>query len=261
MRVGRSIESALGVVPAFTPAARCGPRMLSQEGQPLHWGRRVIRIYFPPPPVMPQVQVPRVREFLSMGSLPDGRLVAILVDEPEECGDGWFPLRGTGLGEGRRSGKGRGTAVRWKLYTPSWWTKALRPSQDATQGEGFFKEAPGIYVHCDTTAQKADNYMRYVPLCQDGVFWAVKWEARVDRSSRVTVSSRYGTDQSVRHPQSVVLVALWVKRSTHGTRQESSDVQAKWDPTMQASPFEKSERTEDEEPPLETTDNMRANHE
>lgn len=117
-------------------------------------------------------------------------------------------------------------------------TGSLRPFCDARNGEGFFERAPGIYVHGDKRAEKAEHYMRFVQLFQDGVFGAVTWEVQVDRSSRVAVPSRYKTDQWVQSLASVALVALWVRACTHSTLLESSEVQEKWDPMMEAHPFE-----------------------
>lgn len=71
--------------------------------------------------------------------------------------------------------------------------------------ERFFDQAQGIYVHSEWLQEKAENYMRYVDVCRDGVFWAVKWEVRVDLSSRVPVKSRYQTDQWVQQTGSVRL--------------------------------------------------------
>lgn len=105
-----------------------------------------------------------------------------------------------------------------------------RPSSDANNGEGFFERAPGIYVHGGRTAEKAENYVRYVQLFEDGVFWAAKWEVQVGRSSRVAVSSKYNADPWLQSLASVALVDLWVRACTHSTMQESSEVQEKWDP-------------------------------
>lgn len=63
--------------------------------------------------------------------------------------------------------------------------RELRPSLNTDLGESFFDQAPGICVHCGKTAEKAGNYMRYIDLVGDIVFWATQGGVWVDRSSRV----------------------------------------------------------------------------
>ena len=67
--------------------------------------------------------------------------------------------------------------------------------------------APGVYLHKDATSHKAENYCRFVPLCKGtGVFWAAKWEVRVNRKDRVKV--RQKTDQWVQRARAVKLAGL-----------------------------------------------------
>lgn len=61
--------------------------------------------------------------------------------------------------------------------------------------------------------------MKYVPLFKERLFWATKWEVRVDRSGRAPMSSRDGTDQRVQHPASVASAALLIKSCTQAAMQ------------------------------------------
>lgn len=48
----------------------------------------------------------------------------------------------------------------------------------------FFDTAPGIYVHSDKMAEKADNCVGNAGHFWDGVFWASKWEVRLQSCGR-----------------------------------------------------------------------------
>ena len=80
------------------------------------------------------------------------------------------------------------------------------------------------------------NYLCFVPLCKDGVFWGAKWELQVDRSDRV-LAAKLRTDQWVQRERSVRLVALWVCGLTHSKMEDGSDTQAVWDPMLEAHPL------------------------
>jgi hypothetical protein len=43
-------------------------------------------------------------------------------------------------------------------------------------GHRFLPEAPGVYFHNDDTYRRAFAYARFVPLCNDGIFWSASWE-------------------------------------------------------------------------------------
>lgn len=119
---------------------------------------------------------------------------------------------------------------------------ALRSSQDAARGVRFFEAASAVYAHCDRTAETAVNDMRYVPLFDDGVLSGTKWERYVGRSSRIPVSSRYGTDQLDQQPGSVVLAALWVKTCAQATMRTPCEMHDKWYPLLKGNPFCRSGR-------------------
>merc|ERR1711920_446483 len=99
----------------------------------------------------------------------------------------------------------------------------------------FFGDSPGVYVHKDGTCRKTGNYVRFVPLCRDGVFWAALWEVQVDRSDRIPVS-RLGTDQWVQHERSVRLSALWLIGCTYECMSQGWEVGLFWDPKLEANP-------------------------
>eukprot|EP00928_Gymnodinium_smaydae_P079890 TRINITY_DN63721_c0_g1_i1.p1 TRINITY_DN63721_c0_g1~~TRINITY_DN63721_c0_g1_i1.p1 ORF type:complete len:508 (+),score=44.97 TRINITY_DN63721_c0_g1_i1:42-1526(+) len=109
----------------------------------------------------------------------------------------------------------------------------LLGSRDAERGDRFFERAPGVYVHKDATCHKTGNYFRFVPLFQDGVFWAALWEVMVDRSDRVAVS---GTDQWVQQERSVRLRNLWLVGCDYQHMQNGWEVTEKWDPLLEANP-------------------------
>ena len=98
--------------------------------------------------------------------------------------------------------------ARSRLYIPSCIIKRL-PSCGALQGHRHFLNTPGIYVHNEDNSVLAENYIRFTPLCDDGVFWAAKWEVRVERTRQVEkITGR--TNQWIQKEGSVVLAALWL---------------------------------------------------
>ncbi len=82
-------------------------------------------------------------------------------------------------------------------------------------GHRFLGGAPGVYCHNDGMQHKAEGYMRWVPLCLDGVFWAAKFEVLVDRNHRVKVARK--TDQ-------------WAQEMHEG-----DGVSLQWKPELEAS--------------------------
>merc|ERR1711933_322963 len=87
--------------------------------------------------------------------------------------------------------------------------------------------------HKDSTKQKATDYSRFVPLCEDGVFWATVWEVRVDRTLKVP---KRGTDQWVQMPGSVHLVALWLRGLLAEDIELGTEVSEVWNPLLEANP-------------------------
>ena len=93
--------------------------------------------------------------------------------------------------------------------------------------------ANAVYVCGDHIRSHANFYMRYVPLCQDGVFWAVKWEVSVDRNRKFPSSK---TNQWLQRPGSVVLEALWVSGKTSRSLLNDEVVQLAWYPHLEVRP-------------------------
>ncbi len=85
---------------------------------------------------------------------------------------------------------------------------SLSESCDASRGDTFFEGAPGVYLHGQDNAHKAEFYIVFVDLFQDSVFWAAKFECLVDRKQAVKPKSK--TDQGVQPTSSVKLVALHI---------------------------------------------------
>ena len=80
----------------------------------------------------------------------------------------------------------------------------------------------------------AEHYMRFVPLFNDGVFWAAMWELRVDRSDLVRVPRT--TDQWVQRARGVRLAALWLCGRTAADMQPGAPVSLVWKPLLEANP-------------------------
>ena len=80
---------------------------------------------------------------------------------------------------------------------------------------------------------KAENYVRFVPLAKleypdgslvwDGVFWAAKWELRVDRHCGKVKPPR-STDQGIQKETAVQLVSFWLCGRTMEQMHEGSSV-------------------------------------
>lgn len=112
--------------------------------------------------------------------------------------------------------------------------KKLFASRDRELGERLFEGMPGVYVHKNRTSRKAENYMRFVPLCGDGIFWASKWEVLVDRKRGL--DEHKSTDQWVQEEDSVQLVALWLCGRTSDEMRSGDQVSQRWFPEHEADP-------------------------
>merc|ERR1711976_504679 len=109
----------------------------------------------------------------------------------------------------------------------------LFASCDTERGKRFFGDAPGVYCHKDGTCRKTGNYVRFVPLCRDGFFWAALWEVQVDRNDRILAKN---TDQWVQHERSVKLSALWLIGCSYQHMAQGWEVGLFWDPKLEANP-------------------------
>ena len=112
----------------------------------------------------------------------------------------------------------------------------LFESADPSRGERTKGGKAGVYLHKDGTGAKADNYTRFVPLCsEDGMFFAAKWEVRVNRKHRVKLKSK---DQWAQKEggNSIRLVALWVCVRTFSQMVPGDGVSRGWEPEKEANP-------------------------
>ena len=81
---------------------------------------------------------------------------------------------------------------------------------------------------------EVENYMRWIPMCGDGLFWAAKWE--VVYASWGSVKRGKRTDQVIQSAESVELAALWLSVRSASMLPEGTPVQAKWSPEREANP-------------------------
>ena len=57
----------------------------------------------------------------------------------------------------------------------------LFESRDDKGSKHTLKGTQGVYLHKDRDVSRAEWYMGFVQLFEDGVFWAVKFEVRANR--------------------------------------------------------------------------------
>ena len=86
--------------------------------------------------------------------------------------------------------------------------------------------------HC--VLAEVENYMRWIPMCGDGLFWAAKWEVFYDSWGSVKRGKR--TDQIIQSADSVELKALWLSVQCAATMAEGTPIQALWRPRREANP-------------------------
>ena len=121
----------------------------------------------------------------------------------------------------------------------------LWPSNDVGQGHRLLGDVSGIYCHSSANSQKAENYSRFMPLCNDGVFWSCKWELKVDRSKKQI--PRSNTEQWIQKPGSTRLVALWLCGIRNEDMENGSEFSETWNPMLEANPNPPLARTSQEE--------------
>ena len=231
-----SYGTILENVPTFSPDCRGGPLEWNCKQEKVSWGRNAYKLFDRFGKGTPSIEV--LVEFLRKRPGPDGKPILTKFGEPALRDDGWYRLP---YQEGR--------------LCPSWWVRAWhgcklegvysiayhgrlnessRRNGGRVLGEGV-TDAPGVYVHKDDTAKKAEFYMRWSPLCGDGYFWAAKWEVRVDRYDHIKPPGK--TDQWIQPAHAVQLIALWVCGRSAEHMQFSAELALKWDPTMEANPL------------------------
>ena len=106
-------------------------------------------------------------------------------------------------------------------------------SADEAQGHRYFADRPGVYLHADSRAQKAENYINFVGMSGDGIFWAAKWEVLYDVSG--SVKGRKATDQLIYAGGAVRLSALFLATHTRESLPTSCHV-TEWQPLMESNP-------------------------
>lgn len=240
-------------VPKFDDKAHGTPMEWNVKVMPWAWNKKKIKWYFDMPKVA-TVDIRKFKKFLALRQSRDGRQLIDLLGEPEPMGDGAFrcawkdfpgdanmPEETTGDWEGKADWQRAWHGCKLEALYSIMFHGRLRASNSASGGDRFWKEAPGVYCHKDGTKDKAQSYVRWVPLCRDGVFWSTYWELRVDRTDRVGMA-KFKTDQWVQREGSVRLAALWVQGCTYEDMQGGYEVQEVWDPLLEANPFEAFER-------------------
>ena len=235
-------------VPAFSKDARGMPKDWNRSDtvpktdptRALYWGRRAKNEVMSLQTCQRQVNVSKIIEFLRKRPSPQadsGTSVAELLLPPIRWWHGWFcfPLRDfrDEADEDRWKRAWHGSKIE-AMYSVLYHNE-LSESADVSRGERFFAEMEGVYVHKDATASKANSYIRFTPLCGDSVFWAAKWEVRVDK--RTFVKPRQKTDQWVFRATGVRLAALWVCGRTADEMVDGEAVARVWDPLLEAHPL------------------------
>eukprot|EP00927_Polykrikos_kofoidii_P017380 TRINITY_DN17910_c0_g1_i1.p1 TRINITY_DN17910_c0_g1~~TRINITY_DN17910_c0_g1_i1.p1 ORF type:complete len:1126 (+),score=162.57 TRINITY_DN17910_c0_g1_i1:197-3574(+) len=241
------------VVPSFSDTAHGTPAdwnsmetsVDGEDRREVYWGRRAKPLFRDVPESYVDVCV--VLDFLEGRLADDGTPVRELLGPPVRQSDGWFSfawLEHTQECEGRLRNEGWERAwhgCKLEALYSIMYHGILCESRDEDLGERILHGAPGVYVHKDGTSHKANNYTRFVDLCGDGVFWAAKWEVRVDRAERVKAPRQ--TDQWVQRASGVRLAALWLCGRVAGQMCEGDAVSRTWDPELEAHPRDGTRRS------------------
>ncbi|CAE7515133.1 unnamed protein product [Symbiodinium sp. CCMP2456] len=236
--------------PDFDPASRGGPYEwnLADIAEPtssdrvLAWGATA-RYQLPQPRSSPACSsdVDRfLKSFFETRKGPDGKSLESLLGEPAPYSDGWWripwmPMEDTYRELLRQGGWQRGWhGCKMEALYSIIYHGELFPSSDESKGDRMLAGCPGVYLHRDSLHHKVENYMRWIPLCGDGLFWAAKWE--VVYASWGSVKRGKRTDQVIQSAESVELAALWLSVRSASMLPEGTPVQAKWSPEREANP-------------------------
>ena len=243
----RARERPASVGLAFNPECY-GTPLEWNHGERHWWSKKTMR-RFPSTGGRSSVSIEPVLEFLRVREQANGKPVLDVLhvhNMPVETHNGmWFrfpweafpgvdmlPTKSTGgAGDADWQRAWHGCKLE-ALYSIMYHGK-LAASCSTVLGHVFFKDAPGVYAHKDKTAHKASDYVRYVPLCQDGEFFATVWELYVDRSDCVR---KQRTDQWVQKERSVKLAALWVVCLPQNELRLGYEVTLSWNPLHEANP-------------------------
>ena len=236
----RAEAAAAAHPPHFDPFARGFPTDWNRlEDNTLIWSegtRQYFEALSAARGVAPRVDICAVLRFLHLRTGPDGLPVALRLGPPVPQEDGWTKLRWLDLTDEER------TRLETEGWERAWHGSKVEAMYSMLyhgrllEGDRFLTDAPGLNVHKEKTSHKAENHIRWVPLCGDGVFWAVKWEVLVDPNQRVKPHRK--TDQWVRRGCSERLVALWLCGRTSDGMCEGAEVAKRWVPELEANPMQ-----------------------
>ena len=159
---------------------------------------------------------------------------------PSQEKDGWWvleiqnslrpPLASDSLVEGYHGFKAEG------LYSILWHGN-LFPSTGSncrmlSHGDDSL---PGVYIHSGATAHKAESYVRFISLTQDGVFVAFQMALMFDASR--SVKRGRSTEQRIVHPDGCHIRALLMRCSPLAQLDSSVELQQQWIPSLEANPM------------------------
>jgi len=228
-------------VPSFYDGAYGTPLQWNDDSLILYWGKKT-RLSFPP---IPGAVVDRDRSTSFFRQRPglDGEPISNLIGYPQAAGGPWFRCSWLSYTENIYADPGTSTSdANWELawhdtkfeaLYNTMYAGELFVSDDEEKGHRFLPGRPGIYAHSMKNAIKAENYIRFTPLCDDGVMWAAKWEVNVDRSQRIYNKSN---GQWVQAPGSVRLVALWLCGFRYEDMPDGVEVSISWNPKLEGHP-------------------------
>ena len=111
----------------------------------------------------------------------------------------------------------------------------LFASCDESKGHRFFEGKPGVYLHADSRAEKAENYIKYCSLSGDGIFWAAKWEVQYNVEG--SLRGRKSTDQLIYREDAVQLSALLLSCHTRETLPTGTHVSV-WRSSLECCPWD-----------------------
>ena len=72
----------------------------------------------------------------------------------------------------------------------------------------------------------------FTPLCEDGVFWAAKWEVLVDKRRQIVTLNSRERGGKFRH-----LSALWLSGVKYEHMVEGAAFSTAWNPRFEANPM------------------------
>jgi hypothetical protein len=242
----RKPDQHLATGTASSSTARAPPFSNSAAGMPKDWnekpgakfsfGKRTKRRCEPCADGA-EVKVEQMLDFLRQRPGPHGTQLLDRLGVVEPQTEGWFRIPFAGATAGTPS------LVRLRawhgckleaLYSILYHGR-LCESNDRERGHRFFaKNGAGVYSHGDNLRHKAEHYIRFMPLCGDGVYWAAQLELLVDPRHRVNPGER--TDQWIHRAEGVQIVAVWVCGRTMDTLVPCDEIGEAWVPELEANP-------------------------